>query len=68
MSDPNSSLPARPSLEQLRKQAKELLRNCRDGVAVAAGVNDVAFARTVGACLVPPEHMPLQLPDAERCG
>ena len=29
-------LPARPSLEQLRKQAKDLLRNCQDGVAAAA--------------------------------
>jgi len=35
---PNSTLrlPARPSLEQLRKQAKELLRDYRDGNAVAA--------------------------------
>ena len=29
-------LPARPSLEQLRKQAKDLLRACQDGVAAAA--------------------------------
>ena len=28
-------LPARPSLEQLRKQAKELLRACRDGDGAA---------------------------------
>jgi len=31
MSNPASSLPARPSLEQLRKQAKELLRGYRAG-------------------------------------
>src|SRR5262245_48739624 len=37
MSEPTSlQLPARPSLEQLRKQAKDLLRNCQDGVAAAA--------------------------------
>ncbi len=30
MSDPDRSLPARPSLEQLRKQAKELLRDYRN--------------------------------------
>jgi hypothetical protein len=37
MSDPTTSgqLPARPSLEQLRKQAKELLRDCRNGDAAA---------------------------------
>ncbi|MGH9768537.1 MAG: hypothetical protein ACREAB_13985 [Blastocatellia bacterium] len=33
MSDPTSLLPARPSLEQLRKQAKELLRAYRAGGA-----------------------------------
>ena len=31
MTDPASRLPAHPSLEQLRKQAKELLRAYRDG-------------------------------------
>jgi hypothetical protein len=31
MSDSPSRLPARPSLEQLHKQAKELLRQCRTG-------------------------------------
>lgn len=36
MSDSTSRLPARPSLEQLRKQAKELLKNCRAGDAAAA--------------------------------
>ena len=36
MSDPASRLPAHPSLEQLRKQAKDLLRHYRDGDAVAA--------------------------------
>ena len=37
MSNPALSLPARPSLEQLRKQAKELLKSCRadDPSAVA---------------------------------
>ena len=35
MSDRTSLLPARPSLEQLRKQAKELLRAYRAGGAVA---------------------------------
>jgi ankyrin repeat protein len=37
MSDPASRLPARPSLEQLRKQAKDLLRAARggDGDAIA---------------------------------
>jgi hypothetical protein len=36
MSDPTASrLPARPSLEQLRKQAKDLLRDCKDGDADA---------------------------------
>jgi ankyrin repeat protein len=36
MSDPASRLPARPSLEQLRKQAKDLLRALRAGDADAA--------------------------------
>ena len=36
MSDPAPRLPARPSLEQLRKQAKELLRNFHAGDADAA--------------------------------
>jgi ankyrin repeat protein len=36
MSDPASRLPARPSLEQLRKQAKDLLRAVRAGDADAA--------------------------------
>src|SRR5438477_352434 len=35
MSNSHSSLPARPSLEQLRKQAKNLLRVCRSGDAAA---------------------------------
>ncbi|MFL5245860.1 MAG: hypothetical protein ACJ8FY_27625 [Gemmataceae bacterium] len=35
MSNSPSSLPARPSLEQLRKQAKNLLRDCRSGDAAA---------------------------------
>jgi len=36
MSDSTSSLPVRPSVEQLRKQAKELLRACRAGDITAA--------------------------------
>jgi len=36
MSDPTSRLPARPSLEQLRKQAKDLLRALRAGAPDAA--------------------------------
>jgi ankyrin repeat protein len=36
MTEPASRLPARPSLEQLRKQAKNLLRDYRAGVADAA--------------------------------
>lgn len=32
MSDPSSRLPAHPSLEQLRKQAKDLLRGIRNGL------------------------------------
>src|SRR6185503_15078734 len=37
MSDYSSRLPARPSLEQLRKQAKELLKAYHAGDAGAAG-------------------------------
>jgi hypothetical protein len=38
MSDPTSAqLPVRPSLEQLRKQAKDLLRVCKDGDVAALG-------------------------------
>ena len=36
MTDPASRLPAHPSLEQLRKQAKELLRAYRDGDRAAS--------------------------------
>jgi ankyrin repeat protein len=36
MSDPTPSLPARPSLEQLRKRAKDLLRSARAGDPAAA--------------------------------
>jgi ankyrin repeat protein len=43
MTDPASRLPAHPSLEQLRKQAKDLLRDYRDGNAVAA----TRFAATI---------------------
>jgi ankyrin repeat protein len=37
MTDPTPRLPARPSLEHLRKQAKDLLRDYRAGDAGAAG-------------------------------
>jgi hypothetical protein len=37
MSDSTSRLPARPSLEQLRKQSKELLRDFRAGAPSAVG-------------------------------
>jgi hypothetical protein len=37
MPDSARHLPPRPSLEQLRKQAKELLRDYRTGDAAAAG-------------------------------
>ena len=36
MTEPASRLPARPSLEQLRKQAKHLLREFRAGDASAS--------------------------------
>jgi ABC-type transporter Mla subunit MlaD len=36
MSNPTPSLPARPSLEQLRKRAKELLRSARAADPAAA--------------------------------
>jgi hypothetical protein len=36
MSESNAGLPARPSLEQLRKRAKELLRAARAGNSPAA--------------------------------
>ena len=43
MNDPASRLPAHPSLEQLRKQAKDLLRDFRDGDAVGV----TRFAATI---------------------
>jgi hypothetical protein len=43
MSDSTSPLPARPSLEQLRKQAKELLRAYR--------VNDTIAVERFRACI-----------------
>jgi len=45
MSDSTSRLPARPSLEQLRKQAKELLRDFRAGGAAAVGRLSAAIPR-----------------------
>lgn len=45
MSDSTSHLPARPSLEQLRKQAKELLRNFRAGDTAAVGRIGAAIPR-----------------------
>jgi hypothetical protein len=48
MPDSPSPLPARPSLEQLHKQAKELLRQCRTGESAAlsrdATLADAQFA------------------------
>jgi ankyrin repeat protein len=45
MSDPTSGLPARPSLEQLRKQAKDLLRAARTGDSAALSCVRAADAR-----------------------
>ena len=45
MSDSAPHLPARPSLEQLRKQAKELLRQYRAGEQTEEALN--AFADRV---------------------
>ena len=45
MSEPTSRLPARPSLEQLRKRAKDLLRAARSGDADAAARFRAADAR-----------------------
>lgn len=47
MSDSPSRLPARPSLEQLRKQAKELLRNYQAGAADAVKRIRAASPRSV---------------------
>src|SRR5258706_3289230 len=44
MSDSASRLPARPSLEQLQKQAKELLRKYRAGERAQATLADAQFA------------------------
>jgi ankyrin repeat protein len=43
MSDPPSRLPARPSLERLRKQAKELLRQARAGDSAATARFDAVI-------------------------
>ena len=57
MSDFPSSLPARPSLEQLRKRAKDLLRAARAGESAAlerfraAGVRRIANVDAEGAIL-----------------
>lgn len=57
MSDPASRLPARPSLEQLRKQAKELLQSFRAGAPGAAQ----RFRETIPrfASPTPPDDAPL---------
>lgn len=51
MSDSPSRLPARPSLEQLRKQAKDLLRLYRAGASTAAD-----RFRTISARLIAPDR------------
>ena len=54
MTDPAPRLPARPSLEQLRKQAKDLLHLARDGDTTA--VQRVrAVIPTVGTTDAPAE-------------
>ena len=45
MSNPASPLPARPSLEQLRKQAKELLKAYRADDRAISSVNREIFAQ-----------------------
>jgi ankyrin repeat protein len=57
MSDPASRLPARPSLEQLRKQAKELLQAFRAGDSGAAQRFRDAIPRFAAAN--PPHEAPL---------
>ena len=57
MSDPASRLPARPSLEQLRKQAKELLHAFRAGDTGAAQRFREAIPRFASAA--PPTDAPL---------
>lgn len=49
MSDSTLRLPARPSLEQLRKQAKELLKDYRAGDALAAERMRAVIPRLAGA-------------------
>jgi ankyrin repeat protein len=62
MSEPASRLPARPSLEQLRKQAKDLLHLVRAGDAVAAQRVHSAIPRLAGSTKPPPT---LSLADAQ---
>ncbi|HMJ60495.1 MAG TPA: hypothetical protein VK493_01990 [Bryobacteraceae bacterium] len=52
MSDSSSSLPARPSLEQLQKQAKDLLRQYRGGESVARQRFHAAIPRLADAQFV----------------
>lgn len=62
MSD-HSSLPAQPSLEQLRKQAKELIRSYRANDAAA-----LARLRAHKSIISEPTgHHPATLADAQRC-
>jgi hypothetical protein len=49
MPDSPSSLPERPSLEQLQKQAKDLLRNCRAGDPAAIARVETADPRLADA-------------------
>ena len=61
MSDPPSTLPVRPSLEQLQKQAKELLRQYR---AVDETVHN-RFAAAAGPPVAPGQSRPASLADAQ---
>jgi hypothetical protein len=61
MSDPTSLLPARPSLEHLRKQAKELLRAYRAGDGVAVG----RFRAQIPRLADPVPHDEMILADAQ---
>src|SRR5262245_28459195 len=61
MSDFTSRLPARASLEQLKKQAKDLLRSFRAGDSVAEARFGAASAKLIGAT----RSRPIVLADAQ---
>ena len=58
MTDPASRLPARPSLEHLRKQAKDLARDYRAGNAgaLARVATVLTRARVTGASTPPKDR------------